>query len=55
MSFEKISPQSLKSMLHDGAEIAVLDAREEGEFATSHLLMAASVPLSRLELLLAEQ
>lgn len=52
MSFEKISPQSLKSMLHDGAEIAVLDAREEGEFATSHLLMAASVPLSRLELLL---
>ena len=39
----------LKAMLHDGGEIAVLDVREEGEFAKRHLLLAASVPLSRLE------
>ncbi|MDP2707663.1 MAG: rhodanese-like domain-containing protein [Burkholderiales bacterium] len=44
-----ISAQQLKSMLHDGAEIAVLDVREEGVFAKRHLLLAASVPLSRLE------
>ena len=44
-----ISAMQLKSMLHDGAEIAVLDVREEGVFAKRHLLLAASVPLSRLE------
>ena len=44
------SAQQLKSMLHDGAEIAVLDVREEGIFAKRHLLLAASVPLSRLEM-----
>ena len=44
-----ISAQQLKSMLHDGAEIAVLDVREEGVFAKRHLLLAAAAPLSRLE------
>ncbi|MBI2225086.1 MAG: thiosulfate sulfurtransferase [Betaproteobacteria bacterium] len=44
-----ISAKQLKSMLHDGAEIAVLDVREEGVFAKRHLLLAASVPLSRIE------
>lgn len=44
-----ISAMQLKSMLHDGAEIAALDVREEGVFAKRHLLLAASVPLSRLE------
>ncbi|MFT5175011.1 MAG: rhodanese-related sulfurtransferase [Gammaproteobacteria bacterium] len=48
-----IGADELKAMLHDGAEIAVLDAREEGDFATSHLLFACSVPLSQLERLLA--
>jgi rhodanese-related sulfurtransferase len=45
-----VSARQLKSMLHDGAEIAVLDVREEGVFAKRHLLLAASVPLSRLEM-----
>src|SRR3954468_2242748 len=45
-----ISAVQLKKMLHDGAEIAVLDVREEGVFAKRHLLLAASAPLSRLEL-----
>jgi rhodanese-related sulfurtransferase len=42
----------LKAQLHDGGEIAVLDAREEGVFFHRHLLMASCVPLSRLELLI---
>jgi rhodanese-related sulfurtransferase len=31
-------------------EVAVLDVREEGRFARGHILLAASLPLSRLEL-----
>ncbi len=44
-----VTAPELKAMLHDGREIALLDAREEGVFAKRHLLLAASVPLSRLE------
>jgi rhodanese-related sulfurtransferase/predicted metal-dependent enzyme (double-stranded beta helix superfamily) len=40
----------LKAMLSDGEELALLDVREEGVFAEGHLLFAASLPLSRLEL-----
>jgi rhodanese-related sulfurtransferase len=47
----RIDAQQLKVQLHDGEEIAVLDAREEGVFARRHLLLASCVPLSRLELL----
>ena len=36
--------------LPQGAELAILDVREEGLFAKGHLLFAASLPLSRLEL-----
>jgi len=46
-----IDPAELKSSLHDGGEIALLDAREEVPFDARHLLMAACVPLGRLELL----
>jgi rhodanese-related sulfurtransferase/predicted metal-dependent enzyme (double-stranded beta helix superfamily) len=45
-----VPPAELKAMLGDGEELAVLDLREEGVFAESHLLFAASLPLSRLEL-----
>jgi rhodanese-related sulfurtransferase len=37
-------------MLHDGAELALLDVREAGEFGESHLLFATPLPYSRLEL-----
>ena len=37
-------------MLHDGREIALLDAREAGQFGESHLLLATPLPYSRLEL-----
>ena len=45
-----ISAKQLKTLLHDGDEIALLDVREEGVFAKRHLLLAASMPLSRLEI-----
>ena len=45
-----IAATQLKKLLHDGGEIAVLDVREEGVFAKCHLLLAASAPLSRLEI-----
>lgn len=45
-----VSPRRLKSMLHDGREIALLDAREAGQFGESHLLFATPLPYSRLEL-----
>jgi rhodanese-related sulfurtransferase len=49
---KRIEAQQLKGQLHDGDEIALLDAREEGIFARRHLLLASCVPLSRLELLI---
>jgi rhodanese-related sulfurtransferase len=47
----RIDARGLKAQLHDGGEIALLDAREEGPFSRRHLLLASCVPLSRLELL----
>ncbi|MGE0415819.1 MAG: rhodanese-like domain-containing protein [Acetobacteraceae bacterium] len=44
-----IDAATLKATLHDGQEIALLDAREEVPFDARHILMAACVPLSRLE------
>ena len=48
---KRIDARELKAQLHDGGEIALLDAREEGPFGRRHLLLASCVPLSRLELL----
>ena len=45
-----ISAQQLAALLDDGEEIALLDTREEGVYARNHLLLAASLPVSRLEL-----
>ncbi|HVC57328.1 MAG TPA: rhodanese-like domain-containing protein [Stellaceae bacterium] len=47
----QISARDLKAQLHDGGEIALLDAREEGIFNRRHLLLASCVPLGRLELM----
>lgn len=46
-----VSAVTLKAWLRDDAELAILDAREEGEFAESHLFWAVPCPLSRAELL----
>ena len=41
-------------MLADGRELALLDLREELIFSQAHLLHARSLPLSRLELRIAQ-
>src|SRR5215472_8899436 len=51
-SIGHVDARQLKAQLHDGGEIALLDAREEGVFHARHLLLASCVPLSRLELLI---
>ncbi len=49
-----VSPAAVKAMLGDGAELALIDLREELTFSQNHLLWARSVPLSRLELRFAQ-
>ncbi len=41
---------TLRSWLSDGAELALFDVREHGQFGESHLFHAVSLPYSRLEL-----
>jgi rhodanese-related sulfurtransferase len=45
-----VPPSELKAMLNNGAELALIDVREEGEFGRGHLLFACNLPLSRLEM-----
>ena len=47
---KRLGAAELKRQLHDGGEVALLDAREEGVFHARHLLLASCVPLGRLEL-----
>ena len=49
-----VGPAALEAMLLDRGELALLDVREEGAYAGGHLLFASSLPLSRLELRLAD-
>ena len=45
-----MNPDQLRTWIEDGAELAILDAREEGEFGAGHLFWAVPCPLSRAEL-----
>ncbi len=45
-----VSAPTVKAMLTDGEELALIDVREELIYSQNHLLWARSVPLSRLEL-----
>jgi rhodanese-related sulfurtransferase len=45
----RIDPATLRAWLTDGRELALLDAREEGEFGASHLFWAIPCPLSQRE------
>jgi len=47
---KRIDASTLRDWFDDGHELAVLDAREEGEFGASHLFWAVPCPLSRREL-----
>ncbi len=46
----RVSAAEVKAMISDGGELGLFDVREEGEFAAGHLLFAAPLPLSKLEL-----
>jgi rhodanese-related sulfurtransferase len=52
-TLRRLDPAGIKAMLADGEELAILDLREELIFSKAHLLWARSVPLGRLELLVA--
>jgi rhodanese-related sulfurtransferase len=55
MTIASVSPEEVRAMLRDGAEIALIDVREEGVFSEEgHPFFANSVPLSRLELMIGE-
>ena len=45
-----VGAAALREWIQDGAELAILDAREEGEFGAGHLFWAVPCPLSRAEL-----
>jgi len=45
----RIDAPTLRAWLTDGHELALLDAREEGEFGASHLFWAVPCPFSRRE------
>jgi len=49
-ALKTVDPRTLKTWLHDGQEIALLDVREAGQFGERHLFLAIPVPYSRLEL-----
>jgi rhodanese-related sulfurtransferase len=49
-TMRRIDAPTLKGWIGDGRELAILDAREEGEFGRSHLFWANPCPLSRAEL-----
>ena len=46
---QTIDAATLRTWLHDGLEIALLDVREAGQFGESHLLFATPLPYSELE------
>lgn len=49
----RIAPRELRALLDADGELALLDVREEGVHSRGHPFLAASVPLSQLELRIA--
>ncbi|MSP67415.1 MAG: thiosulfate sulfurtransferase [Alphaproteobacteria bacterium] len=50
----RLAPAAVRAALADGGEIALIDVREEGVFGQGHLFYACCIPLSRLELRIAD-
>ena len=48
------APKTLKGMINDGGELALLDVREEGQFGLAHMLYAIPLPYSVLEMRLGQ-
>ena len=51
MTATPIDAPTLKRRLLDGDEIALVDVREQGVYCQGHILLAVSIPVSRLELM----
>ncbi|GAC1341530.1 MAG: rhodanese homology domain-containing protein [Acetobacteraceae bacterium] len=49
-SIGRLPPATVRQWILDAHELALLDAREEGEFGSGHLFWAVPCPLSRAEL-----
>ena len=49
-----VDAKTLKGMINDGGELALLDVREEGQFGVAHMLYAIPVPYSVLEMRLGQ-
>jgi rhodanese-related sulfurtransferase len=49
-AWPRITSQALRHAWRTGAEVALLDVREEGPFARAHPFFAVSLPLSQIEL-----
>ncbi len=54
MEINTVAPQQVKEMFHDDDELALIDVREQGTFSKEHMLLACSVPFSRMELKIAD-
>jgi rhodanese-related sulfurtransferase len=50
VTLRSVAAADLRAALSDGSELAILDAREEGEFARAHLFWAVPCPLSVADL-----
>ncbi|OZI71773.1 rhodanese-like domain-containing protein [Bordetella genomosp. 12] len=48
-SIARVTPDTLKTWLHDGQELALLDVREHGQYGQAHLFYAVNTPYSQLE------
>ena len=51
---KSVDAKTLKGMISDGGELALLDVREEGEFGVAHMLYAIPLPYSVLEMRLGQ-
>jgi rhodanese-related sulfurtransferase len=51
-NYPVLTATALKAAIADGAELAILDAREEGQFGQKHLFFANCVPYGRIETLI---
>lgn len=47
-----ISPDDLFRIIQEKSEVAIIDVRDAGSFSSYHLLYCASLPLTRIELLI---
>ena len=47
---KRITAETLRGWITDGQELALLDAREDGEFGASHLFWAVPCGLARKEM-----